>query len=179
MLPNTGPYDPRVNTDTVSALFDKIAPGILFTHSQSSGLGWRTALKNEKVRAIVAFEPAFDFPFPQRDVPPPMTFGGRRLSVLTVSDTEFTRFTKIPIVIYDGDNIPEKPSVNPGQEQWRIFFEMAKRWRAIVNRHGGDVTVVHLPEIGIRGNTHFPMSDLNNVQIADQVSKFLSENKLD
>ncbi len=40
-------------------------------------------------------------------------------------------------------------------------------------------TVVHLPEIGIRGNTHFPMSDLNNVQIADQVSRFLAEKKLD
>jgi hypothetical protein len=80
---------------------------------------------------------------------------------------------------YYGDNIPDKPSVNPGQEQWRIFFEMAKRWRNVVNRHGGDVTVVHLPEIGIRGNTHFPMPDLNNVQIADQVSKFLSEKKLD
>jgi hypothetical protein len=48
--------------------------------------------------------------------------------------------------------------MNPGQEQWRIFFEMAKRWGDVVNRHGGDVTVVHLPEIGIRGNTHFPMS---------------------
>jgi hypothetical protein len=40
------------------------------------------------------------------------------------------------------------------------------------------VTVVHLPEIGIRGNTHFPFSDLNNVQIADQVSKFLQEKEL-
>ena len=48
-----------------------------------------------------------------------------------------------------------------------------------MNRHGGDVTVVHLPEIGIRGNTHFPMSDMNNLQIADQMSKFLSEKKLD
>jgi len=48
-----------------------------------------------------------------------------------------------------------------------------------VNRHGGDVTVVHLPEIGIRGNTHFPMSDMNNRQTADQMSKFLSEKKLD
>jgi pimeloyl-ACP methyl ester carboxylesterase len=179
MVPNTGPYDPQVNSDAASALFDKIGPGILFTHSQSGGLGWRTALKNENVRAVVAFEPAFDFPFPQGDVPPPMTFGGRRLSALTVTDAEFARLTKIPIVIYYGDNIPEKPSGNPGQEQWRIFFEMAKRWRGIVNRHGGDVTLVHLPEIGIRGNTHFPMSDLNNVQIADQVSKFLSEKKLD
>ncbi len=28
-------------------------------------------------------------------------------------------------------------------------------------------------------NTHFPTSDLNNIQSADQVSKFLSEKKLD
>jgi len=48
-----------------------------------------------------------------------------------------------------------------------------------VSRHGGEATLVHLPEIGIRGNTHFPMADLNNLQIADQVSKFLSEKKLD
>ena len=48
-----------------------------------------------------------------------------------------------------------------------------------VNKYGGDVTLVHLPEIGIKGNTHFPMSDLNNVQIADLVSKFLAEKKLD
>jgi hypothetical protein len=112
-------------------------------------------------------------------VPPAMTLGGRALSAITVSQSDFTLLTKIPIVIYYGDNIPDKPSVNPGQEQWRIFFEKAKRWRDVVNRHGGDVTVVHLPQISIRGNTHFPMSDLNNVQIADQLSKFLSEKKLD
>jgi hypothetical protein len=34
-------------------------------------------------------------------------------------------------------------------------------------------------EIGIRGNTHFPFSDLNNLQVADLMSKFLSEKKLD
>ncbi len=48
-----------------------------------------------------------------------------------------------------------------------------------VNRHGGDVTVVHLPEIGIRGNTHFPFSDLNNLEIADQMSTFLDQKNLD
>ena len=50
---------------------------------------------------------------------------------------------------------------------------------AISAKHGGDVTLVHLPEIGIKGNTHFPMSDLSNVQIADLVSTFLAEKKLD
>jgi hypothetical protein len=48
-----------------------------------------------------------------------------------------------------------------------------------VNSRGGDVTVVHLPEIEIKGNTHFPMSDLNNAQIADEMSKFLAARKLD
>jgi hypothetical protein len=179
MVPNTGPYDAQVNINAVLALFDKIGPGILVTHSQSGGAGWRTAIKNRNVRAIVSFEPGFDFPFPEGKVPPSMTLGGRPLSAITVSQADFMLLTKIPIVIFYGDNIPDKPSVNPGQEQWRIFFEMAKRWRDVVNRHGGDVTVVHLPEIGIRGNTHFPMSDMNNRQIADQMSKFLSEKKLD
>ncbi|ASG46422.1 hypothetical protein CES93_23815 [Citrobacter freundii] len=38
--------------------------------------------------------------------------------------------------------------------------------------------LTHLPEVGIKGNTHFPFSDLNNVQIADLVSKFLKEKDL-
>lgn len=41
------------------------------------------------------------------------------------------------------------------------------------------VTLLHLPEIGVRGNTHFPMSDLNNLEIADLMSKFLKEKGLD
>jgi pimeloyl-ACP methyl ester carboxylesterase len=179
MVPNTGPYDAQVDIDAVSALFSKIGSGILVTHSQSGGLGWRTAIKNRNIRAIVSFEPGFDFPFPEGAVPPSMTLGGRPLSAITVPESDFMLLTKIPIIIYYGDNFPDKPSTNPGQEQWRIFFEMAKKWRDVVNRHGGDVTVVHLPEIGIHGNTHFPMSDLNNVQIADHLSKFLSEKKLD
>jgi len=38
---------------------------------------------------------------------------------------------------------------------------------------------VHLPEIGITGNTHFPFSDLNNVAIADLMSGWLNEKGLD
>jgi hypothetical protein len=38
---------------------------------------------------------------------------------------------------------------------------------------------VDLPELGVRGNTHFPMSDLNNLQIADLLSQFLAQKGLD
>jgi hypothetical protein len=64
-------------------------------------------------------------------------------------------FTRIPILIYYGDNILKKPSTNPGQDQWRAMLTVARQWCDAVNRRGGDVTVVHLPEIGLRGNTHF------------------------
>jgi peptidoglycan/xylan/chitin deacetylase (PgdA/CDA1 family) len=30
-----------------------------------------------------------------------------------------------------------------------------------------------LAEAGLHGNSHFPMSDLNNVQVADHLEKFL------
>jgi len=92
---------------------------------------------------------------------------------------QFMALTKVPIVLYFGDNIPEQPSPNPGQDNWRVRLAMARTWRDTVNRHGGNVTLVHLPDLGIRGNTHFPFSDTNNVEIADLLSKFLAEQKLD
>jgi pimeloyl-ACP methyl ester carboxylesterase len=179
MTPNVGPYDPEVNASAFAALFDKIGPAVFVTHSQGGGLGWLTALKSANVRAIVSYEPGSGFLFPEGEVPEPLSSSGGPLAAIGVPIAEFAKLTKIPIIIFYGDFIPEKPSDNPGQDGWRVRLEMARKWRDTVNRHGGDVTVVHLPEIGIRGNTHFPFSDLNNREVADLMSKFLSDKKLD
>lgn len=179
MTPNVGPYDAEVNSDAFAALFNKIGPAVFVTHSQGGGLGWLTALKSGNVRGIVSYEPGSGFLFPEGEVPETLPSSGGPLSAIGVPKAEFLKLTKIPIVIYYGDFIPKEPSDNPGQDGWRVRLEMARKWRDTVNRHGGDVTVVHLPEIGIRGNTHFPFSDLNNKQVADVMSKFLTEKKLD
>lgn len=179
MTPNTGPFDAGVISDSVSELFNKVGPGILVTHSQGGGPGWMTAIKNQNVQAIVSYEPGSGFFFPEGEVPSPMPSSAGPLQASSVPLADFMQFTKIPIVIYYGDNIPEQPSENPGQDNWRVRLEMARLWADAVNRRGGDVTVVHLPEIGIRGNTHFPFSDLNNLEIADVLSKFLKEKGLD
>ena len=104
---------------------------------------------------------------------------GGPLEATGVPLSMFMLLTKIPIVIYYGDNIPAEPMAVPSQDQWRVRLAMARLWAEAVNGRGGDVTVVHLPEAGIRGNTHFPFSDLNNVEIADLLSKFLKEKGLD
>lgn len=179
VTPNTGPYDAGVISDAMAALFTKIGPGILFTHSQGGGPGWLTAIKNRNVKAIVAFEPGSGFIFPEGELPPDMPSAAGTLKPETVSLADFEKLTRIPIVIYYGDNFPTEPTTERGQDNWRVRLAMAKLWVDAINKRGGDARLVHLPEIGIRGGTHFLMSDLNNVEIADQVSKFLAEKKLD
>ena len=179
MTPSVGPIDINVNTNAVSALFNKIGPAILVTHSHSGGMGWLTAVKNQNVKAIVSYEPGSGFLFPEGEVPAPIPGSGGTLEAVGVPLSGFQQLTRIPIVLYYGDYIPDKPSPNPGQDFWRVRLEMARLWRDVVNRHGGDVTLVHLPEIGIKGNTHFPFSDLNNMEIADLLSDWLKGKGLD
>lgn len=181
MTPNTGSFDGNVIADAVSYLFDKIGGGILVTHSQGGGPGWSTAIKNEKVKAVVAYEPYSGFVFPKGELPEPIKsaglFGELKGAEIPLSD--FNKLTKIPIVVYYGDNIAAKPTTIWNKDHWRSGLEMARIWAATINKHGGDATVIHLPEIGIKGNTHFPFSDLNNVEIADLLSKWLKEKGLD
>lgn len=178
MVPDTGPLDVKVATDAMSALFDKIGNGVLVTHSHSGGLGWTVAMKNPKVKAIVTYEPGSGFVFPEGELPPTMPSLTGPLDGVAVPKAEFLKLTRIPIVIYYGDNIPTEPSQHFGEDNWRVRLAMAKLWVEAVNRHGGDATLVHLPEIGVRGNTHFPFSDLNNTQIADLMESFLARKKL-
>jgi hypothetical protein len=179
ITPNIGPFDTEVITSASSALADQIGPLILVTHSHSGGFGWATAMKNPNVRAIVSYEPGSGFPFPEGEVPVPLESSSGALQAVGVPKEEFLKLAKIPVIIYYGDNIPSNLDPNPGTDGWRVRLEMARLWRDAVNQHGGDVRVVHLPEIGIKGNTHFPFSDLNNVEIADLMSVWLKEKGLD
>lgn len=179
MTPDTGPIDTNLTSNAVSALFDKIGAGILVTHSHSGGMGWLAAMKNPRIRAIVSYEPGSGFVFPEGEVPAAMPSAAGRLEGTGIPLAEFMKLTRIPIVIYYGDFILKDAVANPGQDGWRVRLAMARQWAETINRHGGDAKVVHLPEIGIHGNTHFPFSDLNNVQIADLMSRFLAEKHLD
>lgn len=179
VTPNTGPFDVAVISDAMAALFAKTGPAILFSHSQAGGPGWHTAIKSPNVKAIVAFEPGSGFIFPENEAPPAMPSAAGTLSPETVPLADFQKLTRIPIIIYFGDNFPVEPTTERGQDNWRVRLAMARRWVDTINRHGGDASLVHLPQLGIRGNTHFLMSDLNNGQIADHVKQFLAQKKLD
>lgn len=179
VTPNTGPYDAALISDAMAALFDKIGPAILFSHSQGGEPGWLTAIKSKNVKGIVALEPGSGFIFPEGELPPALPSAAGTLSPGAVPLAEFEKLARIPIIIFYGDNFPTEPTSERGQDNWRVRLAMARLWVEAVNKHGGDAKLVRLPDIGIHGNTHFLMWDLNNTEIADQVSKFLTEKKLD
>lgn len=56
--------------------------------------------------------------------------------------------TKIPIVIFYGDNIPEKPTAHRGQDHWSVRMAMARLFRDAGNRQGGVVSLVRLRYTG-------------------------------
>ena len=181
MTPNTGAFDAKVISDAVSQLFDKVGEGILVTHSQGGGPGWLTAIKNEQVKAIVAYEPYSGFVFPKGELPAPIKSAGLfgELKGEEIPLADFNKLTKIPIAVYYGDNIAAQPTTVWNKDHWRSGLEMARLWAGTINKHGGDATVIHLPEIGIKGNTHFAFADLNNVEVADVLSKWLKDKGLD
>lgn len=169
--------DHKQDITAINALADKIGGNVLVTHSAGGYPGWVVAMQNSNIKGVAAFEPG-GYVFPKGEAPEPMPSLTGTLSGVEVSAEEFKKLTEIPIVIYFGDYIPEEPSKNLGDENWRVRLAMARKFVETINKHSGNATLVELPKLGIKGNTHFLMQDLNNDVIADLFDKWLKENKL-
>ena len=179
------PENEQIETDALAQLLNEVGRSVVLTHSSTGIRGWITGTKTANIAAIVSYEPG-NAVFAEGEVPPPI----RRVDGMTVPAGEvipmadFMKLTKLPIQIVWGDYIPVRSDpVNIGPrltlDARRVNVERAKLMVAAINRHGGQATNIMLPEMGITGNTHFPMMDLNNVRIADLLSSFLAEHKLD
>ena len=177
MTPDIGTHDMTKELDALSALFKRVGKGILVTHSAGGFPGWLTAIRNPEVRGIISLEPG-TYVFPEGEVPEDMPSLTGTMKGIAVPPEEFNKLTQIPIILYFGDYIPENVTDKLGGENWRVRLQMGRKFVEAVNRHGGHAALVELPKIGIRGNTHFLMSDKNNNIIADHMAAWLRQNKL-
>lgn len=177
----SGPLDNDLNANVLSQIVDKTGDAVLVTHSMGGTIGWRAAMQNDKVKAIVAWEPGgTEFIFPENDMPKitKARFEHLSASAKGVPMEQFKKLIQIPIVLYYGDHI-KLGSENVGEDKWGTEFAMAKQFVDTINKYGGDATLVHLPEIGIKGNSHFLMGEKNNEQLADLMADWLKEKGLD
>lgn len=85
----------------------------------------------------------------------------------------------MPNVIIYGDNISTEPSDIFNAEVWRLAKLRAEEFVKMVSKYGGDATLIILPDIGIKGNTHAPFVDLNKRQIATIMETWIHEKGFD
>ena len=175
MTPDTGTIDFEVITAAMLAVFEQSGPGVLVTHSQGGYPGWTTAAQSDLVEAVVAVEPG-GFPFPEAELPEPIPAGTYTAQGFAMSDEDFAKLIEKPILVYFGDYIPEEESDLPAENFWRGVLSIARQFEQVVNAHGGNCTVVYLPDLGITGNDHFIFQDLNSDEVAAHMENWLKEN---
>jgi pimeloyl-ACP methyl ester carboxylesterase len=138
--------------NALSALLDKIGPAVVIVHSQSGVYGLDLVRqRSNRVRALISIE------------------GG--CENLTAADAS-AYFRNVPFVSVWGDNsIGAKNTVNGDKRR-----EGCVQAASLIRSAGGRASVLMLPDIGMRGNSHMLMMDRNNLEIADVLRKWIDEN---
>ncbi len=130
---------------------------ILLAHSQGGLFTLNAALEHpENVKAVVLVESS---------------------STLNVNEVDVSAFKDIPFLFVWGDFVgPEYVTEN---FTWLGEFAYEDTMRNLHNKileMGGNSTWIHLPEIGIKGNTHAMMQEDNSREIADIIYDWLKKN---
>jgi pimeloyl-ACP methyl ester carboxylesterase len=170
--------NPEIISRALIALLDKIGPAIVVTHSQSGLFGWLTGSRSPNVKGIISYEPGFVFPQGEMPASIPL-YQGTQVAGTPVTAAEFVNLAKLPIQVVYGDNIPKSPIPDLVADGRRAQQVTSQLFVQALNAKGGDASVLLLPDAGLYGNSHFMFSDLNNVEVADQMSLFLSVKGLD
>ncbi|HLI85657.1 MAG TPA: hypothetical protein VKV17_17210 [Bryobacteraceae bacterium] len=88
----------------------------------------------------------------------------------TLSAEQIAALAKIPTLVMFGDHLDD---VQGGPANWATSFAGCRKFVDQVKAAGGDAEMMHLPEMGIRGNSHMLMQDKNNLQLADLILGWL------
>ena len=131
----------------LAALAQKVGGAVLMGHSESFMFPERAALVDPAdVKGVISLESGY-------------------ACATTFTDEQRATLAKIPILIVFSDHHADAPE--PFGSRWTTSMGQCRDFAASIQQAGGDVTFLHLPEIGIHGNTHMFMLDKNNLQIAD------------
>jgi pimeloyl-ACP methyl ester carboxylesterase len=153
-VPDLASQVPQPNP-TLKALSDlaiELDGAVLISHSQSGPFPMDAALINPAgIRGIVSLEP-----------------GACRANY---TDEQIARLAKVPSLVMFGDNLPVETGL--GGITWQTRLDGCRAYAARVKAAGGQVEIVHIPELGIAGNSHMLMQDKNNLQIGDIILKWV------
>ena len=155
-------------SDAGAKLLDKIGPSVALTNSAGGMRAILTALKTNNMAGIVMYENV-GYVYPAGEGPggPVTGFGP-----IEVPLEQFKKLTRVPMQMVWGDNVDKAGNYADRLKMSKLFAEK-------VNKYGGKAEVQMLTDVGLKGNTHIPFADMNNVAVADQLSTFLARHGLD
>jgi pimeloyl-ACP methyl ester carboxylesterase len=190
----------KLNVAALVALFDKIGPGVLLTHSQSGAFSWPTAdARPNLVKALLDVEPSGP---PVHDIinnGPPNWFSDAKETKLygleMVPLTYSPPITDPSELAFEQAPAPSNPDLVTCWRQKapaRTLPQLAKVkiliiqseasyhapydycTAAYLTQAGVKNTYIHLADLGIHGNGHMMMLEKNNMAIAAVMEKWLN-----
>jgi pimeloyl-ACP methyl ester carboxylesterase len=130
---------PNPTVPALSELARRLQGTILISHSQSGIYPFQTAaLSTTGISGIVAIEPG----------------------ACPVATDSVTPYTRMPILVLFGDYVDRSA-------RWAPRLKACRDFAQAVNKAGGTVEVVLLPDAGFHGNSHMLMQDRNSLEVAD------------
>lgn len=138
---------PNPTTIALSELSKKLKKTVLMSHSQSGIYPFQTAARStEGIAGIISIEPG----------------------ACPAASGDLSPYTKMPIMVLFGDYVELSP-------RWAPRLKACKEFVAKTNAAGGRAELLHLPEIGIKGNSHMLMQDNNSIQLADLMGSWIEQ----
>ncbi len=130
------------------ALLEQTGPGIVIAHSEGGRLAQTVAqARPDLIRALVLVEPA----------------GG-----LAPAPEQAAALRTVPICVVWGDFFETSPL-------WRRYRQACEHWLQALRQAGVRADTLDLPAQGVSGNSHLPMMDRNNLQVADLVQAWIRQ----
>jgi pimeloyl-ACP methyl ester carboxylesterase len=153
MIPDLNALLPNPNPTWINmaALAKQLKGAVLMGHSESGFFPQQAALIDPSgIRGMISIEQQCpDLPQPQ-----------------------IAALAKIPTLVMFGDHLSDVVS---NISNWKANYDGCAAYVAKVKAAGGDITMMLLPAMGIRGNSHMLMQDRNNLQLADLILGWLDK----
>lgn len=149
MIPDlnaTLPADANPTWTQLAALGVRLGGAVLIGHSESGFFPERAALIDPSgIEGIVSIEMPCE---------------------TDLAADEISTLAGIPTLVMFADHLGD---VTGGPANWADSFESCATFVEQVNAAGGDAELMHLPALGIKGNSHMLMQDRNSDELADLV----------
>jgi pimeloyl-ACP methyl ester carboxylesterase len=146
---------PNPTFKALSDLAGQLNGAVLMGHSQSGPFPLEAALIDPAAtKGLVLVEPGS---CPARYTP-----------------EQIARLAKVPILVVFGDH-RDTPTGLPTLPTWQARFEACQTFIGRITSAGGRAEMLNPAERGIHGNSHMIMQDMNSLQIADLILKWVDQ----